>query len=67
MDKVSVLLGDIRNETVTNCILLIVKHELYKCKWNRTNITILGLKRIIKGHMDLTATEVQHKVKRTNP
>ena len=53
MDKGSVLLGNIRNETVTNCILLIVKHELYKCKWNKTNLTIPRLKKIIKGHIDL--------------
>ena len=53
MDKVSVMLGNPKNEIVTNCILLIVKHELYKSKWNRTVLNVPRLKRIIKNHMDL--------------
>ena len=53
MDKVSIMLGNSKNEIVTNCILLIVKHELYKSKWNRTVLNVPRLKRIIKTHMDL--------------
>ena len=48
-----ILLGNSSNEIVTNCIILIVKHELYKRKWNKNNLTLTGLKRVIKNHMDL--------------
>ena len=53
MDIVSILLGNPRNEVVINCILLIVKHEIYKRKWNGSNLNLLKIKRIIKSHMDL--------------
>ena len=33
--------------------IIIVKHELYKRKLNKTNLTLAGLKRVIKNHMDL--------------
>ena len=48
-----ILLGNSKNEIVTQCIIYIVKHELYKRKWNKNNLTLPGLKRIIKSHMDL--------------
>ena len=38
-----ILLGNSSNEIVTNCIILIVKHELYKRKWNKNNLTLAGL------------------------
>ena len=53
MDKMSILLGDTRNEIITTCIISIVKHELYKCKWNKNALSIHRLKHIIKGHMEL--------------
>ena len=53
LDCTDVLLGNLRNEPVTNCIILITKHEIYKQKWNRTNLTLYKLKTIIKNHMDL--------------
>ena len=53
MDILSILLGNPRNEVVINCILLIVKHEIYKRKWNGSNLNLLKIKRIIKSHMDL--------------
>ena len=48
-----ILLGNSKNEIVTQCIIYIVKHELYKRKWNKNNLTLPGLKRIIKSHMEL--------------
>ena len=48
-----ILLGNPKNETVTNCVILIVKHEIYKNKWNRTRLTLQKLKSVIKSHMDL--------------
>ena len=52
-DMFSALLGNPRNEVVINCIFLIVKHEIYKKKWNGSNLNLIKLKRIIKNHMDL--------------
>ena len=46
-----ILLGNPKNEHVTNCVILIVKHEIYKNKWNRTRLTLHKLKTIIKSHM----------------
>ena len=48
-----ILLGNPKNETVTNCVILIAKHEIYKNKWNRTRLTLQKLKNVIKSHMEL--------------
>ena len=48
-----ILLGNPRNEPVTNCVILITKHEIYKQKWNRNSLSLHKLKIIIKNHMDL--------------
>ena len=53
VSSTDILLGNPRNDPVTNCIFLITKHEIYKQKWNRTRLTIHKLKIIIKHHMDL--------------
>ena len=53
VSSTDILLGNSRNDPVTNCIFLITKHEIYKQKWNRTRLTIHKLKIIIKHHMDL--------------
>ena len=53
LDKLSILLGNPRNEILTNCIILIVKHEIYKQKWNKNALNLFKLKRIIKSHMEL--------------
>ena len=52
-DKEAILLGNPMNEIVTNCIILIVKHEIYKRKWNGNLLSLIRLKTIIKNHMDL--------------
>ena len=48
-----ILLGNSKNEPVTNCVIIIVKHEIHKNKWNRTRLTLHKRKTIIKSHMDL--------------
>ena len=53
MDKTSILLCNPLNEIVTNCIILIVKHEIYKHKWNKNQLNLRKLKFTIKSHMDL--------------
>ena len=47
LDKLSILLGNPRNEILTNCVILIVKHEIYKQKWNKNS---LNLSKTQKNH-----------------
>ena len=49
----SVILGNRENEMIINYVILITKHEIYKSKWNKTNVSILKLRKILKYHMDL--------------
>ena len=50
-DKVSILLGNNDNKLITNLIILITKHTIYKRKWMEKRPTIIELKHIIKKHM----------------
>ena len=49
----SVILGNRDNETIINYVTLITKHEIYKSKWNKSNISIIQLKNVLKHHMNL--------------
>ena len=49
----SVILGNRDNETIINYVILITKHEIYKSKWNKSNISIMKLKNVLKHHMNL--------------
>ena len=53
IDKKSVLIGNIHNEIIINYILTIIKHEIFKQKWNKKQLNIHKIKRILKNHMDL--------------
>ena len=53
IDKKSVLIGNIQNETIINYVFIIIKHEIYKSKWNKNTLTIYKIKRILKDHMGL--------------
>ena len=53
IDKLTILLGNPRNVIVKNCVILIVKHVIYKQKWNNNSLNLLKLKNIIKSHMEL--------------
>ena len=52
-DKESILLGNPKNAIITNCIILIVKHEIYMKKWNGNLLSLPRIKTTIKSHMDL--------------
>ena len=52
-DKISVLLGNRLNEIIVNNIILMVKHEIYKSKWTKTNLSIYKMKILIKQQMEL--------------
>ena len=47
------LLGNRLNKTIVNNIILMVKHEIYKSKWTKTNLSIYKMKIIIKQQMEL--------------
>ena len=53
LDETSVLIGNPGNELIVNYIYIITKHKVYKSKWNKTNIKILKIKRILRSHMEL--------------
>ena len=47
------MLGNPNNEMTYNNVFIITKHEIYKSKWNKTNINIYKIKKILKRHMEL--------------
>ena len=47
------LIGNIQNEKNINCTFTIIKHEIYKQKWTKSQLNIHKIKRILKNHMDL--------------
>ena len=53
IDKKSVLIGNIQNEIIINYIFTIIKHEIYKQKWTKSQLNVYKIKRILKNHMDL--------------
>ena len=53
IEKSTILLGSVDNEIIINYIFIIVKHEIYKSKWNRTETNLIKIKKILKSHMDL--------------
>ena len=53
MDKKSILLGNPKNEIVINYIITITKHEIYKSKWNKTRLTLLKIKNLVKYQIEL--------------
>ena len=52
-DKKSVLLGNKNNEVTINFAITIIKHEIYKSKWNRSKLDIYKIKKNLKSHTDL--------------
>ena len=52
MDMLSVILGNKDNGIIINYIFLITKHEIYKSEWNRNNINLIKMKKILKYHMN---------------
>ena len=66
-DKCSILLGNNENKIITNLLILIIKHTIYKKKWMDKRPTILELKYTIKKHMSTelyigTITDNEKKV-----
>ena len=53
IDKKSVLIGNIQNEIIINYCFTIIKHEILKQKWNKNQLDLIKIKRILKNHMDL--------------
>ena len=53
MDKKSILIGNIQNETIINYVFIRIKHEIYKRKWNKNTLNIQKIKRVLKYHMGL--------------
>ena len=52
-DKKSILLGNNQNEIIVNNIILMIKHEIYKSKWTKANLSIYKIKFVIKQQMEL--------------
>ena len=52
-DKKSILLGNSKNETIVNNIIMITKHEIYKSKWTKTKLTLHKIKVILKSQMEM--------------
>ena len=50
-DRISILLGNPDNELIINFVYIICKHEIYKGKWNRSPVSIIKIKRILKSHI----------------
>ena len=44
-DKKSIMLGNNRNELIINNVIIIIKHEIYKRKWNKTKVGLFKLKK----------------------
>ena len=66
-DKCSILLGNNENKIITNLLILIIKHTIYKKKLMDKRRTILELKYTIKKHMSTelyigTITDNEKKV-----
>ena len=53
MDKISIFLGNNENEIKVNQILTVTKHEIYKSKWNKTHISLLKIKKLLKSNVEL--------------
>ena len=53
MDLPSIILGNNGNEYITNQILTVVKHEIYKSKWTKSSISLIKIQRILKSQMEL--------------
>ena len=53
MDKTSIILGNNGNEYITNQILIVAKHEIYKSKWTKSNISLMKIQKILKYQMEL--------------
>ena len=53
MDLPSIILGNNGNEYITNQILTVVKHEIYKSKWTKSSISLIKIQKILKSQMEL--------------
>ena len=53
MDLPSIILGNNSNECITNQILIVAKHEIYKSKWTKSAISLVKIQKILKGQMEL--------------
>ena len=54
LDKESIILGNTTNELVVNAVIIIItKHEIYKRKWTKRNLSIQYLKGLYKNQMQL--------------
>ena len=51
LDKISVLLGNTRNEYIVNALIITRRYEIYKCKCKDTIIYMLQLKNVFKGQI----------------
>ena len=47
------ILGNKKNEIIINCIIITIKHELYKSKWTKTQLNLTKIKNIIITHIEL--------------
>ena len=50
-DKISILLGHVKNEPIINTLILITKYEIYKKKWNKNTVNLAYLMRIFQSQM----------------
>ena len=53
LDKISILLGNSKNEMIVNNLITITKHEIYKNIWMNHKLNLFKLKTIFKIQMEL--------------
>ena len=52
-DKKTILLGCPENSILVNYIILIVKHEIYKSKWNNSKVTLQKIIEKLKYYLKI--------------
>ena len=51
-DEQSITLGNKNNELIINYVFIVVKHEIYKSKWNRTIVNLPKNKKTLKYYLE---------------
>ena len=65
IDEKSVILGNGNNDLICNYVIIVIKHEIYKAKWNRAKVNITKVKEVLKYVMDtdIYISNVKHPAK----
>ena len=67
MDEKSVILGNKNNDLICTYVLIVIKHEIYKAKWDKSKVTLAKVKRILKNLMetDIYISNINHTLPKT--